>query len=162
MGLSLDDFNDMDDKLPTLKKNIQSQHINVIETYTEILNKQCETLQFDDSTLNMLKLCKDFKYTPLGDDVFKKLVTEFLKQTGNYEADLNWIDTSHVQMFNYLFYKSPFNGDISNWDISNAITMVAMFRESNFDGDINKWDVSSVKYMSSMFYKSPFKGDISN
>jgi surface protein len=33
MGLSLDDFDDIDDKLPTLKKDIKSESRNVIKEY---------------------------------------------------------------------------------------------------------------------------------
>jgi hypothetical protein len=62
MGLSLDDFNDTDDKLPTLKKDIRSVSHNYIKEYTEILNKQCKTLRFDENTEYYLKVCKNFKY----------------------------------------------------------------------------------------------------
>ena len=62
MGLSLDDFNDTDDKLPTLKKDIRSKSHNIIKECTEILNKQCENLTFDENTEYYLAVCKNFKY----------------------------------------------------------------------------------------------------
>jgi surface protein len=68
MGLSLDDFNDTDNKLPTLKKDIRSKSHNYIKEYTELLNKQCETLQFDENTEYYLKVCKNFKWKPKDSD----------------------------------------------------------------------------------------------
>jgi hypothetical protein len=36
-----------------------------------------------------------------------------------------------------MFYKSVFDGDISQWDVSNVTTMFSMFANSKFDGDIS-------------------------
>ena len=58
----------------------------------------------------------------------------------------------------YMFCYSEFNGDISNWDVSNVEDMDFMFSESKFtgeNGDISKWDVSNVKNMKYMFYDTP-------
>jgi surface protein len=41
-----------------------------------------------------------------------------------------------------------FNGDISNWNVSNVTNMYAMFAFSSFNQDISKWDVSNVTVMS--------------
>jgi surface protein len=60
-----------------------------------------------------------------------------------------------------IFWGYKFNGDISQWNVSNVEEMVGMFRESVFTGDISKWNVSNVKNMSVMFYFSLFNGDIS-
>ena len=58
---------------------------------------------------------------------------------------------------------SSFNGDISDWDVSNATNMDAMFRKaSSFNRDISKWDVSSANYMDYMFASATaFNQDIS-
>ena len=61
----------------------------------------------------------------------------------------------------FMFSESQFNGDISNWDLSNVTNMGFMFSESQFNGDISNWDVSNVTNMIGMFYKSQFNGDIS-
>ena len=53
-----------------------------------------------------------------------------------------------------MFYESQFNGDISNWDVSNVTDMTWMFRDSQFNGDISKWDVSNVTQMFEMFNNS--------
>jgi surface protein len=62
---------------------------------------------------------------------------------------------------NDMFYNSKFNDDISNWNVSNVISMNSMFQHSKFNGDISNWDVSNVTDMRSMFYRSKFNGDIS-
>ena len=45
-----------------------------------------------------------------------------------------------------------FNGDISQWNVSNVNDMSGMFLSAlSFNGDISKWDVSSVTNMDYMF-----------
>ena len=61
----------------------------------------------------------------------------------------------------YLFIESIFNGDISEWDVSNVKSMYSMFSSSEFDGDISKWNVSKVTDMRYMFQGCPFNHDIS-
>jgi surface protein len=61
-----------------------------------------------------------------------------------------------------MFLNSKFNGDISNWDVSNVQDMRHMFADSVFDGDISKWNVSKANDMQSLFLNSMFNGDISN
>ena len=77
-------------------------------------------------------------------------------------------DVSNITNFDYLFSfyddKSSdkamdtwfyditikFNEDISNWDVSNALTMIHMFRGcENFNINLNKWNVSKVKNINS-------------
>ena len=57
-----------------------------------------------------------------------------------------------------MFYGSKFNGDISQWDVSNVKDMIYMFDESKFNGDISKWNVSNVEDMECMFSDSKFNG----
>ena len=170
IGLSLDNFDNTDNKLPTIKKDIKSKAHNVANVYEKMLRQQCETLQFDEGTLNMLKLCKDFKWTPKNNDDFVKLVSEFIIQTNDYKANLNWINTSKITNMSELFAKSfrhdkidlhKFNGDISKWDVHNVTNMSRMFYHSDFEGDISNWDVSSAENMENMFAYSKFNGDIS-
>ena len=60
-----------------------------------------------------------------------------------------------------MFYKSNFNGDISNWNVSNVKDMMYMFCDSKFNGDISDWDVSKVDWFNATFKNSSFNGDIS-
>jgi len=38
-----------------------------------------------------------------------------------------------------MFEDSTFNGNISNWDVSNVTTMSYMFEYSEFNQDISSW-----------------------
>lgn len=58
---------------------------------------------------------------------------------------------------------TSFNGDISDWDVSNVTDMRYMFQgATSFNGDISGWDVSNVTSMYAMFYEATsFNGDLS-
>ena len=120
------------------------------------------------SILERLHINKDIKsynynYHPKTRDELKELIKKLIKERGN-EADLNDIDTSEITDMSRLFYESTFNfnGNISNWDVSNVEDMNHMFYSSEFNGDISNWDVSNVENMEYMFAYSKFNGDISN
>ena len=66
-----------------------------------------------------------------------------------------------MEVMDYMFYKSKFNKNISNWDVSKTIEMKAMFESSSFNSDIFNWNVSCVKNMSSMFKNSKFNQPLS-
>ena len=94
-----------------------------------------------------------YNYHPKTRDELKELVDKLIKERGK-DADLNDIDTSEITDMNYMFYRSKFNGDISNWNVSNVESMYRMFYHSKFtgkNGDIFNWDVSNVQDMSYMF-----------
>ena len=94
-----------------------------------------------------------------------ELIDEAIEENG-IECDLNFIDVRHLKDMSGLFSwkedarRHEFNGDISQWDVSNVENMSAMFYSSEFEGDISDWDVSSVKDMSEMFAQAKFNGDI--
>ena len=88
-------------------------------------------------------------------------------------CNLNWIDTSNVTNMKKLFWETEFNGDISQWNVSNVTDMTAMFCSQKdsfyaFNGDLNNWDVSNVTTMEMMFMgacganPSISKWDVSN
>ena len=105
-----------------------------------------------------------YNYHPKTYDELKELVNQLIEERGN-DADLNDIDTSEITDMSYMFTYSKFNGDISNWDVSNVKNMQEMFYNSKFtgeNGDISNWDVSNVNNMKYMFGYSYFNGDLSN
>ena len=61
-----------------------------------------------------------------------------------------------------MFQLTPFNQDISSWDVSNVVYMAAMFDSSDFNQDISSWDVSNVTSMGYMFLNSQFNQDLSS
>ena len=117
---------------------------------------------------------KKVKHTlfPIDFDELSRIIKSEIQLNGE-NCDLNHIDISNIDDLSCLFAHTNtfdningyglmnFNGDISNWDVSNVINMHALFYESDFNGDISNWDVSKVKNMEWMFANSFFNGDIS-
>ena len=72
-------------------------------------------------------------------------------------------ETSRVTDMSYLFNKSLWECDLSNWDVSNVKNMKGMF--SDIEGqschpNISGWDVSKVTNMSHMFLGTVFNNFI--
>ena len=104
-----------------------------------------------------------YKYFPQTKKELQDIIKQRIEQEGN-EVDLNDIDVSKITDMSYLFDDTYFNGDISNWDVSNVTNMRRMFFYcKEFNKDISLWDVSNVTNMSGMFkYCEAFNQDISN
>ena len=52
-----------------------------------------------------------------------------------------------------MFYGTPFNSDISSWDVSSVTSMHRMLKNAtSFNQDISSWDISNVTDMMEMFY----------
>jgi len=109
-----------------------------------------------------------YKYKPkTKEELIETIEKEIYEVQGtpdnpNWNADLNCIDTSEITDMSDLFSNlDEFNGNISDWDVSNVTNMKYMFLNSKFNGEISKWNVSNVKNMYGMFFKSRFNQDIS-
>ena len=79
----------------------------------------------------------------------------------SFNGDLSEWDVSKVEVFYGMFRRSKFNGDISQWDVSRADDMTCMFFASEFQGDISKWNVSNVYSVAGLFENTTYRGDIS-
>ena len=103
-----------------------------------------------------------YNYFPETKKELKTIILKRIREEGK-EVDLNDIDVSNITDMSRLFKDLDFNGNISNWDVSNVKNMEYMFCEcESFNQDISSWDVSKVTDMSYMFYNcSKFNQDIS-
>ena len=140
-------------------KNINS-YINIKHINKYIIEK----LKISKSTLNKSILFPNSKSEL--QDIIKKEV----KENGNH-CSLNHIDVSKITDMSNLFDDIElvyFNGNISDWDVSNVTNMKLMFIDCDFNGDLSDWDVSNVTNMAGMFAHSKFNNksicnwDISN
>ena len=120
---------------------------------------------FKQHIFEKLKVTKGntIKYTlfPKSKYELKQMINDEISKNG-LDCSLNHIDVSQITDMSKLFYRSKFNGDISDWNVSNVKNMGDMFCGSKFNGDISTWDVSNVENMAWMFYESIFNGDISD
>jgi len=83
----------------------------------------------------------------------------------NFNGDLSNWDVSNVSNMRYMFYEAlNFNSALNNWNVSNVLDMESMFsRCSTFDQDLDNWDVSFVTNMITMFAgATSFNGNISS
>jgi hypothetical protein len=78
-----------------------------------------------------------------------------------FDGDISQWDVSNVIDFSWMFAESRFNGNISSWDVSNSLNMTGMFCQSQFNGDISDWQPSQVQSIDYIFEQSLFSGDIS-
>ena len=54
-----------------------------------------------------------------------------------------YMDLMQLLLLKYFQHsESQFNGDISQWNVSNVTHMSEMFNKSKFNGDISKWNLS--------------------
>ena len=110
----------------------------------------------------VIKKSNNYKYSPETKEELKEIIEQRIETEGN-EANLNDIDTSKITDMSGLFMGLNFNGDISNWDVSNVRNMNSMFYYCElFNQDISDWNVSNVQDMSNMFaWCKSFNQDIS-
>ena len=133
--------------------------------------------EFVNEKLKVNKIEKNIMYHPTSKEELINIIIKEIETNGP-NCSLNHIDVSNITDMSYLFrggdankYQmghpilSEFDGDVSDWDVSNVTNMRAMFAHSKYNGDISMWNVSNVTNMAFIFYYSPFdgkKGDISN
>lgn len=91
----------------------------------------------------------------------KLIIAKEIDRLG-YNCSLNHIDVSAITDFSNAFTDvREFNGDISEWDVSNGVSFAYMFHSCAFNGTILKWDMKSAKNLEYMFARSNFNNDIS-
>ena len=126
------------------------------QVYRDIL---CKLLNAEEVSNEELEYVCNFKYEVSSKEELKKIIETYSKKNPSFS--LNWIDTFRITDMSELFKYSKYNGDISEWNVSNVANMASMFAYSKFNGDISEWNVSNVANMACMFAESQFNGDIS-
>ena len=135
----------VNNKIDGYTQSIKQQLINAIQTGK--INDRLKQLINDPANFDKLKgVIKANDKDHLKDLIW--IGQKLLGTDGNF----NWIDTSEITDMSELFKGSDFNGDISQWDVSNVTSMYQMFMRCHyFNKPLNDWDVSNVRDMSGMF-----------
>ena len=104
----------------------------------------------------------DYKYFPETKEELQDIIKQRIKTEGN-NLNLNDIDVSKITDMSFLFDSSNFNGNISEWNVSNVTNMRCMlYCCEAFNSDISGWNVSNVENMTWMFSRcKAFNQDIS-
>lgn len=99
----------------------------------------------------------EYTYRPKTKKKLINLMIKEIKENG-FECSLNHIDVSKMTNFQWLFADNKtlknFDGDISDWDVSNVEDMSYMFADCNItfkNTDLSGWNVSKVTNMAWMF-----------
>ena len=76
-----------------------------------------------------------------------------------FNGDISQWDVSNVKCISHMFEGcEQFNCDISQWDIPNVKDIICMFNGcESFRQNLDEWDVSNVKYMHNAFGGCPTK-----
>ncbi|MBT3406191.1 BspA family leucine-rich repeat surface protein, partial [Candidatus Woesearchaeota archaeon] len=97
------------------------------------------------------------------DDILSNITDmSYMFVSSPFDHNMSDWDVSNVTTMQGMFAYSPFNQDISAWNVSSVTNMGGMFSNSPFNQSLNSWDVSNVTDMSAMFYLSQFDQNISN
>lgn len=116
------------------------------------------------SMLNAFSLCENMVYNATDAPDLSQVTNMHAMFVGctNFDGDLSNWDVSNVTDVSFMFRESGFNGDVSTWNTSNITRMDVMFWGSQFDQDISNWDVSNVTNLNGMFALCPFNQPLSN
>ena len=145
---------DFTDDMSGYDANIFNKNIlDINRIYNDLLNG----VRVNDDEIRQLN---DYNsvFMPVHKNELKQIIIYYSEYYPN--ESLNWLDVSRIADMSYMFRPDDddfkYNGDISNWDVSNVISMSFMFTESDFNNDISRWDVSNVTEMTEMFENSIF------
>ena len=94
---------------------------------------------FKQYIFEKLKISKRM-YTlfPQTTEELKQMIEDEISKNGN-ECSLNHINVSEINDMSGMFRASKFNGDISDWNISNVRDMGHMFVYSPLENNPPKW-----------------------
>ena len=154
--LALDDFDDEESVQNIKSKQVYNrdytkEYLDFQKLIIKLRNKELTKPEFNE--LVRLSKLTGLKYKVQSYTELRSIIN--CAYDIDHNANLNWIDTSNPKIYTManLFTRcEEFNGDISEWDVSNVKSMVSMFKGcSKFNQSLNTWDVSKVELMGSMF-----------
>ena len=136
---------------------------NYYQIIERIKNKEAVSKEEYDTFLSYLKYNSSrLKKYQVKDKAELQQIISYIIYEIDSCANLNWIDVSKITDMSSLFSHTPFNGDISEWDVSKVENMAYMFDNciefTGINTNLSKWDVSNVKSMTSMFNICSFNG----
>jgi surface protein len=102
--------------------------------------------------LNYNLKTNNYDYFPETNKELRELIDKIIYKYGIC-ADLNNVRVSYINNFEDVFSgKVQFNGDVSEWDVSNGLDFRFMFFICrNFNSNVSMWDISNGKYFEYMF-----------
>jgi hypothetical protein len=102
------------------------------------------------------------KVIPRDSTDLKRIVQKYIKNN-NDAIDIAFVDVSGISSFRRLFFMTPFNGWISDWDMSNAVNLDMTFYGCKRFNQRLKWKLPNVVSMKLTFahtnYNQPL-GDL--
>jgi len=114
----------------------------------------CDVVYLGENGIT-IKACESANVGDIGtiNGIEYTIVSELnLRQRIVNNADISTVCTTRVTDMEKFFYQNDvFSQDISNWDVSNVISMSQMFEESTFNQNISTWDVRNLTDMYAMF-----------
>ena len=122
-------------------------------TYTVSITGDFPQIRLHEDKNNAAKLISIDSW---GDIRWKTTAHAFAQASNMVYNATDIPDLSSVTDLQYMFYYAGlFDGDISNWNVSQAITMRDMFAHAfSFNSDLSDWDVSGVQNMHGMFWEA--------
>lgn len=162
--LALDDFDD-EESVQNIRSR-QTSNLNIIvellnHIYKKIHNNLKSISKDDYDTILRWNKSINLKYQVKDKAELQQIISYIVYEIDPC-ANLNWLDVSKITNMNGLFHETPFNGNISDWDVSNVKDMSNMFDHciefTGINTNLSNWNVSQVEKMRAMFYTCSFNG----
>ena len=132
----------------------KDKEIRRFMTHVDDEPTNCDVVYLGENGIT-IKACESANVGDVGtiNGIEYTIVSELnLRQSIVNNADISTVCTTRVTDMEKFFYQNDvFSQDISNWDVSNVISMSQMFEESAFNQDISSWDVRNLIDMYAMF-----------
>jgi surface protein len=127
-------------------------------TYEVRVNKEMTAFSFNDTGDKLKAIFHD----NWGSSEFTRMYGAFYGCTNIQYRALDFPNTSQVTSMAYMFFNTPFNQSVTNFDTSKVTNMVYMFYNTSFNQSVTNFDTSKVTNMASMFRNTSFNQSVTN